>query len=247
MRRPRPIRRLVDGRPDDSGKTISRRLTLLMTPAISLANAVGATVVLFLAVYVVPLPDIGDKSAALVANFIAFGVFLGVAVFVGVVWGYRRLEPMRDWLREDRAPDAGEQRLTLRAPRRILLVNGFLWALAVVVFAAVNVVFSAGLALVVAIVVALGGMTTSAVAYLITERLLRPVVARALSRAPAREAGDRRHRDAVAGRVGAGHRRAGVRARAGGHRVAGGLRRQRDPAGDDRPVPGRRVAGAWGC
>ena len=184
MRRPRPIRRLVDGRPDDSGRTISRRLTLLMTPAISLANAVGATIVLFVAVYVVPLPDIGDQSAALVANFIAFGVFLGVAVFVGVVWGYQRLSPVRAWLRADRAPSEDEQRLTLRAPRRILLVNGFLWALAVVVFTAVNFAFSAGLALVVAIVIVLGGTTTSAVAYLIAERLLRPVVARALRERP---------------------------------------------------------------
>ena len=184
MRRPRPIRRLVDGRPDDSGRTISRRLTLLMAPAITLANAAGGTVVLFLAVYVVPLPDIEDQSAALVANFIAFGVFLGFACAVGVVWGYRRLSPMRAWLRADRVPDEDEQRLALRAPRRILLVNGFLWVLAVVVFTTVNFYFSSGLALVVAIVVSLGGMTTTAVAYLISERLLRPVVARALSQRP---------------------------------------------------------------
>ena len=52
-------------------------------------------------------------------------------------------------------------------------MNAFLWALAVFVFTAVNIVFSPGLALVVAIVIVLGGMTTSAVAYLITERLLR--------------------------------------------------------------------------
>ncbi len=91
----------------------------------------------------VPLPDIGDQSAALVANFIAFGVFLGLAVFVGVVWGYQRLSPVRDWLRADRAPDEDEQKLTLRAPRRILLVNAFLWVLAVVVFTAVNLAFSA--------------------------------------------------------------------------------------------------------
>ncbi len=184
MRRPRPIRRLVDGRPDDSGHTISRRLTLLMAPAIGLTNAVGATIVLFLAAYAVPRPDIDDESTALVANFVAFGVFLGLAVFVGVVWGYQRLTPVRDWLRADRPPGADEQKLTLRAPRRVLLVNGLLWALAVVVFTAVNLPFSAGLALVVAIVVALGGMTTSAVAYLISERLLRPVVARALSQQP---------------------------------------------------------------
>ena len=51
-------------------------------------------------------------------------------------------------------------------------------------FTGVNIFFSPGLALVVAIVILLGGMTTSAVAYLIAERLLRPVVARALSERP---------------------------------------------------------------
>lgn len=181
MRRPRPIRRLVDGRPDDSGRAIARRMTLLMTPAISGANAVGATIVLFLAIYVVPRPEFDDENAALVANFIAFGVFLAVAVAVGIVWGHRRLARMRAWLREDRAPDQAEQRLTLRAPRRILLVNSALWTLAVGVFFAVNAVFSVGLAVVVGIIVALGGMTTSAVSYLLSERLLRPAVARALS------------------------------------------------------------------
>ena len=182
MRRPRPIRRLVDGRPDDSG-------TQDLAPADAAddarryrwRNAVGATVVLFLAVYVVPLPDIGDKAAALVANFIAFGVFLGVAVVVGVVWGYRRLRPVRDWLREDRAPDESEQQLTLRAPRRILLVNAVLWVLAVVVFTTVNAGSRRSLAWWWASSSSLGGITTSAVAYLLSERLLRPVVARALS------------------------------------------------------------------
>ena len=53
-------------------------------------------------------------------------------------------------------------------------------------FIAVNAVFSVSLALVVAHRGVLGGMTTSAVAYLLSERLLRPVVARALSCASAR-------------------------------------------------------------
>ncbi len=185
MRRPRPIRRVIDGRPDDSGRKISRRQTLLMTVAISGANLAGGSVVLFLALYAVPTPKVDNQGAVYAANFIAFGVFMVVAIAIGIVWGHRRLDPMRQWLCEDRPPDEDEQRLTLRAPRRVLLVNASLWTLAIAVFFAVNAPFSMALAVVVAIIVWLGGLTTSAISYLLTERILRPVVARALShRAP---------------------------------------------------------------
>ena len=44
--RPHPIRRLIDGRPDDPGRRIARRTTLLMIPAIVGANFTGAVVVM---------------------------------------------------------------------------------------------------------------------------------------------------------------------------------------------------------
>lgn len=181
MRRPRPIRRLVDGRSNDSGKAISRRLTLLMIPAVAGANAVGATVVFVLAGYVVPNPNVVDESRVLLINLIALGVFGGLAIPVGVVLGYRQMRPARAWLLTDREPDARERRRVLRAPLRQLLVTGALWLLAVVLFAGLNAVFSLELAIVVAITVLIGGLTTCAVTYLLTERLTRPVVARALA------------------------------------------------------------------
>lgn len=187
MRRPRPIRRLVDGRPDDSGRRIARRATLLLVPAIVGSNLAGAAVVLFLALYAVPRPEVDDEPAAQVANFIAFGAFMISATLVGTWWGRRRLNHTRAWLYEDRAPTEAEQRLTLRAPRRMLVVSSALWGLAIVVFFTLNAFFSLALAIIVAIIVALGGLTTAAITYLLTERLLRPAVARALSkRAPKR-------------------------------------------------------------
>ena len=184
MRRPHLMRRLVDGSAEDSGRTISRRTTTLMIPAIAGANAIGGAVVLFLALYVVPRPKIHDATAAQIANFTAFGVFGVVAVLVGIFWGYKSTEPTRAWLIEDRDPDEDEQRRALRTPRRQLVVSATLWSLAVVVFTALNAVFSVGLAIVVGIIVALGGATTSAIAYLLAERLYRPVIARALSKSP---------------------------------------------------------------
>ena len=83
-----------------------------------------------------------------------------VAVLVGIFWGYRAPSPTRAWLVEDREPDEEEQRRALRTPRRQLVVNATLWSLAVVVFVALNAVFSPALAVVVGIIVALGGATT---------------------------------------------------------------------------------------
>jgi len=176
---------MIDGRPDASGRRIAARGTLLMTFAISAANLAGASVVLFLSLYAVPTPEVDNQGAVYAANFITFGVFMLAAIATGILWGRRRLYPMRAWPRDDRAPDEAEQRLTLRAPRRVLLVNASLWTLAIAVFFGVNAAYSVPLAIVVAIIVSLGGLTTSAVSYLLSERILRPTVARALShRAP---------------------------------------------------------------
>ena len=62
--RPHPIRRLIDGRPDDPGRRIARRTTLLMIPAIVGANFTGAVVVFTLIAFVLPLPDVEDEDVA---------------------------------------------------------------------------------------------------------------------------------------------------------------------------------------
>jgi hypothetical protein len=42
--RPRPLRSLIDGRPDDSGRAVARRAMLLLIPAVLAANVMGAIV-----------------------------------------------------------------------------------------------------------------------------------------------------------------------------------------------------------
>src|SRR4051812_25630802 len=53
--RPRPIRRLIDGSPDDPGRVVARRAVLLLVAAVLAANVVGAIVVFVLVVWVLPL------------------------------------------------------------------------------------------------------------------------------------------------------------------------------------------------
>src|SRR5688572_26986984 len=83
--RPHPIRRLIDGRPDDPGRRIARRTTLLMVPAIVGANLTGAVVVFTLIAFVLPLPDVGDPDALLLVNLVAAAGYVAVACVIGTV------------------------------------------------------------------------------------------------------------------------------------------------------------------
>ena len=180
MRRPRPLLRLIDGPPQASGRAVLRRFMLLMIPAMAVANLTGSIVVLALAAWVVPTPEFDNGDEILLANVIAAGVYVPVSLAVGTVWGFRRLRAVRDWLRAGRDPTERERRLALRAPVRIALVHVVLWSAGVTVFAALNATYSLLLALAVGVTVALGGVTTSAFSYVLTERLARTVAAQAL-------------------------------------------------------------------
>src|SRR5947209_12108256 len=149
-------------------------------------------------------------SAGAIATFTAVGLFfpaLGGSVHVntssGVVnapviavvllatgylhariRGQHVAEALR-WLTEDRAPDAREHRLTLGLAAYYVKLDVLTWVLAAIGFALLNgIVYSWGLAAIVAGTIWLGGETTCALDYLLYERTLRPVTACALAARP---------------------------------------------------------------
>src|SRR3954447_9338160 len=130
MRWPHPLHRLIDGPADASGKAIAARVLLLATPATIIANAVGAFVVVVLAVFVLPTPDLEDRAHVLAVNLVVAAVYLAAAIAFGTIWGVRRLRAAIEWLREERAPDDDERRTTLLVPLRQLRMNGVLWLVA---------------------------------------------------------------------------------------------------------------------
>ena len=174
--------RLIDGKPTDSGKRISRRATLLLMPAVALSNGIGATLVFVLAGFVVPTPpEFDQETQSLIVNLVAAAIYLLIALVVGTVWGFKRLNPTRQWIGEERAPTQEELRMALRGPLRILLVNAVLWLVAVLAFGGLNAGYSPVLGVTVGVTTLLGGVTTCAVAYLLSERIFRSTTARALS------------------------------------------------------------------
>ena len=181
MARHHPIRRLIDGRPDDPGRRIARRTTLLMVPAIVGANFTGAVVVFALLAWVLPLPEVDDQGTVILVNLVAASAYVVVACVVGTVWGWRAGAPRAAGSCATASPTPDERRTALRVPLRHLYVSMALWLVAVVGVFALNVAFSFLLAVIVAVVTLLGAVTTGAMAYLLAERIMRAASARALA------------------------------------------------------------------
>jgi adenylate cyclase len=176
------------GNPRTAGRTLVRRVRWLTLGAILAANAVGALVVACFAVWALPKPEGVDSSDALVVNLVAGALYASVASAIGIVWGRRLLEAgpngIRAWLNADAEPTPRQRLRVLRGPLRIMFVQAVLWGLAAMLFGGFNVAFSGLLALGIGLTVALGGLTTSAAAYVLAELALRPVASRALAAGP---------------------------------------------------------------
>jgi adenylate cyclase len=117
----------------------------------------------------------------LVANLVAAGAYVLVAAVVGTICGLGLWRTTREWLVRDREPTDEERRNTLRVPLRQLEVSLVLWGIAVIGFSALNATWSWTLAAIVGTTTLLGGITTGAMTYLLTERVMRAASARALA------------------------------------------------------------------
>jgi adenylate cyclase len=166
-----------------SGPAVYRRTWLFMAAAVIIANAAGAVVVFAFAVWVIPT-DVDRSGGVVLVNLVAAGVYVLVSMVIGTTWATRSFASTRAFLREERKPDQREQRVVLRGPFRLGLIAAVLWAVAVPVFAGLNAAFDMELLLPVGLTVALGGITTSAIVYLLAERILRAITARALAADP---------------------------------------------------------------
>jgi adenylate cyclase len=165
-----------------TGPELLRRVTLRGRIAVVAANVAGAVVVfVFLAFVVPPVPNAPNVT---VPNLIAFVVFMLVVIPAGSAWTQRLGGNSRKWLAEDRPPTTEERTATLAFPVRQLVVEASGWGVGAIVFAAINVPYSGLTALQVSVAVLLGGVAACALSYLILERQMRPLFARALVTEP---------------------------------------------------------------
>jgi adenylate cyclase len=175
-----PLRWLLP-QADEPGRDLARRIRVLLTLSLIVANLLGALIVAVLGLLVLPLPEIEDESAAQAINLGGGGVYLLVFMPLGTWWGLKRLRKAREWLNEDREPTDEERMVVLRAPRRIVTIHVVIWGFAAVVFGALNATIELEDGLRLGSLIAFGGIVTSAFVYIIAERQLRPAAARALA------------------------------------------------------------------
>ncbi|MEJ8279608.1 adenylate/guanylate cyclase domain-containing protein [Pseudonocardia spirodelae] len=174
---------MTDRRPARRGRpVVGLPVRALLALVVAAANIGGAAVVLVIAAFVLPRERLLDAVEIRLVNLAVLGGYLLVAVPVGILFGRRRLTVGRS----SRHPEEEERRLVLRAPARISSMVALLWVLAAVLFCFLNLRYSGRLGFSVTATVLIGGVTTSALSYLLVERMLRRAAARVLSGRPPR-------------------------------------------------------------
>lgn len=152
----------------------------LLSLAMLSANLVGVAVVFVVVRFVLPLPDVEDEDYATAVALLALAGYLAFAVPVGVYWGLRQSRPVREWWLSGEPATPAMQEMILSLPRRMVLIYVWLWVGGAVLFALLTLSFSSELALDVGLAVLLSAMGTWAFAYLLAERILRPLAAASL-------------------------------------------------------------------
>lgn len=175
-----------------SGRSLWRIGRVAVALLVVGVNLLGALAVVLIAAFVVPLPAVRHAPHVRAVNFVAAAGYVALAVAFGVAVGVTRQRQRQGWLLHERAATPAEQRQVLRAPLSLFVLQVVLWWVAAAVFGVLDGTFSAALGATVAATVALTGLSTAACAYLLTERVMRGAVARAL-------AGDAPERLAVPG------------------------------------------------
>ena len=163
-----------------SGEALIAEVNRSFTIAMTIANTVGASLVFVFLTLILPIRHAPQADKALLLNWPPGVLYLIAGSLLGPRWGRAIARPRLQWLRDERAPTPAEQRAVLRNAYAQLKLLCVFWLVAAVLFGAINLYFSVNAAWVVATGILLGGLVTCAIDYLLAERALRPVTARAL-------------------------------------------------------------------
>jgi adenylate cyclase len=158
--------------------TVERRLLRVGI----VANVCGALDLFAFTALLLPVNTGGlDQAKLTLLNGVGFAIYMPIALVVGHRWGTRNSERMRPWLEAGRAPTPAERDYALGMTARQARVAAALWLSAAVFFTILNAFAAPPFVPFVPVLMALGAITTVTIYYLRAERILRPIVARALS------------------------------------------------------------------
>ena len=178
-----------DGAANRPGARLVRQTQVRLSRFAWLANAVGAFVVFGSVAFLIPIFLDPDQQGELaLRNGPLMAAYLVVAGSLISASANRHFSKTLRWLVEGRTPDEREHRLALGLAVNGVKLTAAGWIVGGLLFLVLNAItYSWGLAGVVAATIWLGGETTCALVYLISERVLRPITARTLAARPADE------------------------------------------------------------
>lgn len=165
---------------------LAERTERRISVALVTAHLLGALDVAILLTFVLPLPGGGSLTDyEMLPDLVVAAVYLPLAMGLGVYLGQRDSPGRLAWVQEEREPTAAERADLLSVPMRCVRVDGALWLGAAVLFFAVNLSEpTGGVAEHVGLTILMGGLTVTAIGYLLVERLMRPITEIALSSGP---------------------------------------------------------------
>jgi adenylate cyclase len=161
---------------------VRRRLWL----AAIVANVCGSVdLFLFTGLLVYGAAKPADTTTFTVVNAVAGAFYVAITLVIGRAWGRRAMGGVEPWMVSGRQPTADERRDALRLPIVQAWIYGLFWTIGAALFALINAaIVSPTVGAIVLVTVLLGGVTTTAIGYLMAERILRPVTACALADSP---------------------------------------------------------------
>lgn len=167
------------------GVALARRLRRRLRRAALTAHGLGAVVVALILIGFFFEREEVRELLHVDLGLLATATYLVAAGTLAWAWDARRSRGLWDWLAGEREPGPRERDLALRQPLRTTLPGACVWAGAALVLGVVEwIEHSAHRGFDVALTVVLGGLTTSAIMFLLAERALRPALVRALTASP---------------------------------------------------------------
>jgi adenylate cyclase len=158
--------------------SIYRRLQI----AGALSNLAGAVDLFIFTALLLPVTSEGyDRGTATFWNAVVFAIYMPATMIIGHHVIRRHAGRLKDWMDAGRDPTPEERDEALSQPLVHAKLSATLWLGAAILFTLLNLVVARPIAAVVPFTIVLGGITTATVNYLVVERIMRPVNARALA------------------------------------------------------------------
>lgn len=167
------------GSADEQGRRLRVRIQFLLTSSLVFANLVGIVVAVALGAVGIPEPSFLRRDLVLV-NFVAIPVYAGVALLVGIVAGTALMLRGLRWSTREQVPTPADVKTTLRARRRLVLLQFVLWLGAAVLLGVLYGLVDSDLITKVVLIVVMSGLVVVAIANLLADIMLRPISAKIL-------------------------------------------------------------------